>query len=95
MDVIGLVWALLAEMEDKMAGRVKLFVSPSGTQWKVQFEGGSLVSNHTTQEAAIKAARAKVASLPEGACSQILVQGADGQFRTEWTYGKDPFPPRG
>ena len=78
-----------------MASRVRLFVSPSGSQWKVQFEGGSLVSNHPTQEAAIKAARAKVASLPEGECSQIMVQGTDGKFRTEWTYGNDPYPPKG
>ncbi|MCI0429634.1 MAG: DUF2188 domain-containing protein [Rhodospirillales bacterium] len=26
---------------------------------------------------------------------QVLVQGEDGKFVTEWTYDEDPFPPRG
>jgi hypothetical protein len=25
----------------------------------------------------------------------VLVQGQNNQFRTEWTYGHDPYPPRG
>lgn len=27
--------------------------------------------------------------------SQVLIQGTDGKFRTEWTYGHDPYPPKG
>jgi len=78
-----------------MADRQRLFVSPDGTRWKVQWEGGAVVSYHETQAAAIKAARAKVGSLPRGTCSQITVQATSGQWRTEWTYGQDPFPPTG
>lgn len=78
-----------------MADRKRLFVSPDGGRWKVQWEGGSPVSSHDTQAVAIKAARATVRGLSAGACSQILVQGADGRWRTEWTYGQDPYPPAG
>ncbi len=78
-----------------MADRKRLFVSPDGTQWKVQWEGGNVVSRHNTQAEAIKAARAVVRSLAAGACSQIMVQGTDGKWRTEWTYGQDPYPPPG
>ena len=78
-----------------MADRKRLFVSPDGTQWKVQWEGGNVDSRHPTQGAAITRARAVVKSLGAGAVSQILVQRPDGQFREEWTYGKDPYPPPG
>lgn len=78
-----------------MATRQRLFVSPDGGNWKVQWEGGNIISRHQTQGAAIVAARTTVGALPQGTCSQIMVQGADGAWRTEWTYGRDPFPPRG
>ena len=78
-----------------MATRKRLFVSPDGQRWKVQWEGGSVDTYHSTQDAAIKRARAVVGSLPQGECSQIMVQRPNGQWVTEWTYGSDPFPPRG
>lgn len=31
----------------------------------------------------------------KGFDAQVIVQGRDGQWRTEWTYGNDPYPPRG
>lgn len=30
-----------------------------------------------------------------GGNAQVLVQGENHQFRTEWTYGNDPWPPKG
>jgi hypothetical protein len=78
-----------------MAERKRLFVSPAGKRWNVQWEGGKSDSFHDTQVAAIRRAGAVVGSLPAGTCSQIMVQGTDGKWRTEWTYGQDPFPPPG
>jgi hypothetical protein len=78
-----------------MADRKRLFVSPDGARWKVQWEGGNVDSHHNTQTAAISAARAIVRGLPAGQCSQIMVQHPDGKWRTEWTYGQDPYPPAG
>ena len=77
--------------------RMRLFVSPSAGSWVLQSEAGNGESSHLTREAAIAAARAIVAGLPEGTCSQITitVQGTDGQFRTGWTYGRDAYPPGG
>ena len=74
--------------------RKVIYVLSHGMQWKVQCdhcESGI----HSTQSSAIEVARNHVAGLPAGTLSQILVQGDGGQWRTEWTYGKDPFPPRG
>ena len=75
--------------------RKRIFVLSSGNQWKVQCEHCTAAEFRSTQAEAIKLARSHVASLPAGTLSQILIQGANGQYRTEWTYGNDPFPPRG
>ena len=74
--------------------RKVIYVLKHGIQWKVQCGhcNSKIVS---TQTEAIRIARKHVASLQTGTLSQIRVQGASGQFRTEWTYGADPFPPRG
>jgi hypothetical protein len=93
------VWFSIGNLEgfeeEAMATRRRLFVSPDGARWKAQWEGGVVVSSHDTQTAAVRAARGTVRSLPQGTCSQIMVQGADGRWRTEWTYGQDPYPPAG
>ena len=56
-----------------MADQKRLFVSPDGTRWKMQWEGGNVDSNHPTQVTAISRARAIVRSLSAGSCSQIMV----------------------
>ena len=74
--------------------RKVIYVLSHGAQWKVQCDHcQSEVTN--TQSEAIKIAKQHVAGLPAGTLSQILIQGDGGKFRTEWTYGQDPFPPRG
>ncbi len=74
--------------------RKSIYVVTAGSAWKVRCEHCNS-GLHTTQAGAIAAARKHVGLLPRGTLSQIIVQGRDSQFRTEWTYGKDPFPPRG
>jgi hypothetical protein len=71
--------------------RNKFYVSPEGTNWKVTFEQ-QVLSRHATKETALEAARTVAhANQP----SQVLVQKQDGTFQTEWTYGDDPYPPKG
>lgn len=83
---------LIHSLVDSM--RKVIYVLSHGTKWKMQCEHcNSVVTN--TQTEAIKLAKHHVAELPLGTLSQILVQRDNGQFRTEWTYGQDPFPPKG
>lgn len=72
-----------------------IYVLSHGSEWKVQCDHCEFKKIPGTQAEAIEIARHHVASLPEGTLAQILVQGADGKFRDEWTYGNDPFPPKG
>jgi hypothetical protein len=71
------------------------FVVNHENEWKIRFNGEHS-KPFRSQAEAIKAAvqRAK-ASSGGGKNAQVLVQGENHSFRTEWTYGRDPHPPPG
>lgn len=74
--------------------RKVVYILSYGTKWKVKCDHcDSQVKD--TQAEAIRVARRHVAELPASTISQILIQRDSGQFRAEWTYGQDPFPPKG
>jgi len=74
--------------------RKVIYVLSHGAQWKVKCDHcGEQVT--ATQAEAIRIAKRHVSESGSGTLSQILVQGNEGRWRTEWTYGQDPFPPRG
>jgi hypothetical protein len=75
-----------------------LYVSPGkdpSGPWKVRWENDALAYYYSTKEDALIHARRMVARCPEGFCSEIRLQKSDGTFQSEWTYGRDPFPPKG
>jgi hypothetical protein len=75
--------------------RVQYFVVHDGGEWKISYNGKHY-GPYGTQKAAISAAVDAAHKLGFGGTdSQVLVQGTDNQFRTEWTYGHDPYPPKG
>ena len=71
------------------------YVVLHGGEWKIKHDGQH-VGHYQTQKGAITAAVnfAHQAGL-NGHDAQVLVQGTNNQFRTEWTYGHDPYPPPG
>ena len=70
------------------------FVNHSG-EWKISLNG-THHGPYATQKAAIRSAvDAAYDSGTKGIDAQVLVQGVNNQFRTEWTYGNDPYPPPG
>lgn len=65
----------------------------ASAKWKVEREDAERASSyHHTKTAAIEEAK-KLAknNMP----SQVIVHNMDGTISDEWTYGNDPFPPRG
>ena len=64
-------------------------------QWKIKY-GDQHYGPYSNQNEAIKIATETAhKSGIKGYDAQVLVQGANNQFRTEWTYGHDPYPPKG
>jgi hypothetical protein len=79
-----------------MARTVYYVVRHEG-QWKIKLDDKHY-GPYPTQAAAIKEAvdtAHKAGKInPDGA--QVLIQSTTNhQFRTEWTYGHDPYPPKG
>lgn len=74
--------------------RKTIYVVTFGEKWKVKCDHCK-EQICSSQYEAIKLAKTHVSRLSEGTLSQILIQGKDSNFRAEWTYGKDPFPPKG
>jgi hypothetical protein len=75
--------------------RAQYFVVNQGGEWKIKHQDKHY-GPYPTQKAAIKAAvDAAHTTGDKGLDAQVLVQGVNNQFRTEWTYGNDPYPPRG
>ena len=75
--------------------REQYFVVFHDNQWKIKHNDQHSEA-YATQAAAMKRAVALArADGKGGRDSQVLVQGKDLLFKTEWTYGHDPYPPRG
>lgn len=75
--------------------RTQYFVVNHEGQWKISLNGKHH-GPYATQRGAIRAAvDAAHETGRKGGDAQVLVQGENNQFRTEWTYGNDPYPPPG
>lgn len=75
-----------------MGNRSIYRVLPDGEGWKISSDGLGTLGHYDRKSDATDQARslAKASGL-----SQVVVHNKDGKFGTEWTYGDDPFPPRG
>lgn len=74
--------------------RAVYYILSSGGQWKIKYNDKDYP--YATQAAAIRAAvdaAHKAGSI--GHDAQVLIQNREGQWRAEWTYGHDPYPPAG
>ena len=66
-------------------------VRRGGSEWAVRGEGnGRDTSRHTTQGAAIDAAR----DIAKNQRSEVVIHGRDGLIRDRDSYGNDPCPPK-
>jgi len=75
--------------------RYQYFVVFHEQEWKITFESKHY-GPYATQALAIRAAiDAAHETAEKGNDAQVLVQGLNNQFRIEWTYGHDPYPPKG
>lgn len=75
--------------------RLQYFVVLHQNQWKISFQEKHF-GPYVTQAIAIRAAvDAAHESGKKGYDAQVLIQGLNNQWRAEWTYGNDPYPPKG
>lgn len=77
-----------------MSNRKKVWVSPDGEGgWDVKSQGASrAAANYEDKTDAISKAKDIAKNAPSG---QVIIQRKDGKIQTEYTYKKDPYPPKG
>ena len=76
-----------------MAKRVTYTVAPDGDRWKVSKRGGSRASGtFDKKQDAVSRGRELAKAQERG---QLVIKKKNGRIQTEYTYGDDPFPPRG
>ncbi len=77
-----------------MAKRTVPYVSPSKRGgWNVKKQGAQRASRHFDRKTDAVDYGSHIAK--QTGLGQLKIQKQDGQFQTEYTYGKDPFPPEG
>lgn len=75
--------------------RAQYFVVLHQGEWKISFNGKHFGPYKTQRDAIKSAVDAAHKTGANGGEAQVLVQGENNKFRTEWTYGNDPYPPPG
>jgi len=77
-----------------MSNRKTFHVTPRADGgWNVRRENTSRASSiHDTKAEAINRAKELAKNQDLG---QVIIHKKDGTIQTEYTYGKDPFPPEG
>ena len=71
--------------------RTQFFITHYQGQWYVKLNGVRY-GPYATQRLAIRDAVDSAHRTPN---SQVMVQNLFSQWRAEWTYGQDPYPPPG
>jgi len=68
------------------------YVVRNGERWGVRGEGNSkLTQTFDTQREAIAFGR----DIARNQEAELRIQGRDARFREAWSYGNDPYPPKG
>lgn len=68
------------------------YIVRSGKQWGVRAEGSKRLTAICNQQGEAVATGREIAINQH---SELRIQGRDGRFREAWSYGNDPYPPRG
>jgi hypothetical protein len=68
------------------------YVVRNGNRWGVRSEGSDrLTRGFETQAEAIDYGR----GIARNQGSELRIQNREGRFREAWSYGNDPYPPKG
>lgn len=72
--------------------RKNQYIVPTDKGWGVRGEGNQrLTGEYRTQREAIERGR----DIARNQESELRIQGENGKFREAWSYGNDPYPPKG
>lgn len=70
----------------------QVFVSPKGSQWKVQSIGTRKAAGLFDKKSE---AMKKATQVAKNQKAELIVQKQDGKIQLKNSFGNDPFPPKG
>jgi hypothetical protein len=72
----------------------RYFVMQDKDSWLIKFDDESFGPYNSQSEAMLFAIDAAQKLGEHGETAEVCLMGENGHFRPEWTYGRDPYPPR-
>jgi hypothetical protein len=72
----------------------RYFIVQENESWHIRFRDGDFGPYRTRQEAMMFAVDAAQQLGKQGEAAEVCLMGENGQFRPEWTFGHDAYPPR-
>jgi hypothetical protein len=92
VDCDSAIDTLVRNSEEDHMSKKNQYVVRNGVGWGVRGEGNSrLTKSFDTQREAIQYGR----GIAQNQEAELRIQGQDGKFREAWSYGNDPYPPKG
>jgi hypothetical protein len=75
--------------------RIHYYIVHHEGAWGINVDGKIYGPYHSQALAISEAVATAHKNGQSGHDAQVIVQGRDGKWQTEWTYGHDPYPPKG
>ncbi len=72
----------------------RYFIVQHGDDWMIEFHGEKFGPYQSDREAMLFAVDAAQKLGKQGKNAEVCVMGENGNFRPEWTYGRDAYPAR-
>jgi Uncharacterized protein conserved in bacteria (DUF2188) len=72
----------------------RYFIVRQADDWVIKFEDEEFGPYNSQAEAMLFAIDAAQKLGEQGDSAEVCLMGENGHFRPEWTYGRDPYPPR-
>jgi hypothetical protein len=72
----------------------RYFIVREGDEWWIKFDGEEFGPYRSQNEATLFAIDAAQKLGEHGETSEVCLMGENGHFHSEWTYGRDIYPPR-
>jgi hypothetical protein len=74
--------------------QARYFIVQNDEKWLIQFGDEQFGPYNSQKEAMLFAIEAAQKLGEKGTSAEVCLMGENGHFRAEWTYGRDPYPPR-
>jgi len=72
----------------------RYFIVQHNDEWAIKFNDEEYGPYKSKSEAMLFAIDAAQKLGEYGEQAEVVLMGEDGHFRPEWTFGRDPYPPR-